>query len=387
VTPGARVQAAIEVLDRVFAGEAAERALTGWARGARFAGSKDRAAVRDHVFDALRRLRSAAWAGGLGERPLKSMTGRAVMAGLLLQRGDPIETAFTGERHAPDPWCEGVETGAPPPAVALDCQDWLLPRLRESLGQRAEPILYALRDRAPVVLRAHARQGRDAVQAALAAEGFECDAHPLSPTALVVTGPTRGLTRTRSFAEGAFEMQDAGSQALVDRLPDMRGARVLDLCAGGGGKALAIAARGAGEVLAHDADPSRMRDLPERAARAGARIAVVGDPEAKGLFDLVVADAPCSGSGSWRRAPEAKWRLTPERLAGLRATQSGILDRAAALVRPGGWLAYMTCSLLREENAAQADAAAARNGLRLATRWDCTPLDGADGFHLSLMRR
>jgi 16S rRNA (cytosine967-C5)-methyltransferase len=171
-------------------------------------------------------------------------------------------------------------------------------------------------------------------------------------------------------------------------MPDPEGLRVLDLCAGGGGKTLALAARGSARLWAHDAAPARMRDLPARAARAGAQVTLTERPEAEAPFDLVLADVPCSGSGSWRRAPEAKWRLTADRLAALQTEQDAILDRAVALTRPGGRVAYMTCSLLDAENARRADAAAARHGLTLEARWSCTPLDGgADGFHLSLLRR
>ena len=388
MTPGARVQAAIEILDRVIAGEAAERALTGWARGARYAGSKDRAAVRDHVFDALRRLRSAAWTGGLGAAPVAAMDGRAVMAGLLAGQGADLGALFDGMGHAPRPWTAPLTAEPPPEPVALDCPDWLLPRVRAALGARAAPVLAALRDRAPVVLRANAaRIERDDLAARLALEGIEAVAHPVASTALTVTGSARGLVATAAFADGLFEMQDAGSQALVERLPDMAGLRVLDLCAGGGGKALAVAARGAAEVWAHDADPARMRDLPGRAARAGAEIRLTEAPEDAAPFDLVIADVPCSGSGSWRRAPEAKWRLTEARLAALTQAQDAILGRAHALVRPGGRVAYMTCSLLREENEDRADAAIRSLAMTLEARLGLTPLEGCDGFHLSLMRR
>lgn len=396
MTPGARVQAAIEVLDAILGGAAAERELTAWARGSRFAGSGDRAAVRDHVFDALRRLRSAAWAGGLGDVPVHRMAARQVMAGLLAGQGIAPDTLFTGLGHAPVP-LDGpvgdppggptVSGGEAPDGVRHDCPDWLLPPLRAAQGERADAVLLALRERAPVTLRANAaRTTPDALIARLGAGGIAARPGPLSPNAVTVTGRTRGLVHTEAFAEGLFELQDAGSQALVDRLPVVPGARVLDLCAGGGGKTLAMAARSDGRFFAHDADAGRMRDLPARAARAGIRVALLARPEDEAPFDGVIADVPCSGSGSWRRAPEAKWRLTEARLAELVGLQARILDRAVALTRPGGWVAYMTCSLLRAENDDQADSCLARTpGLRLLDRWSCTPLDGGDGFHFSLM--
>jgi 16S rRNA (cytosine967-C5)-methyltransferase len=276
-----------------------------------------------------------------------------------------------------------------PEPVRLDLPDWLLPRLRAALGPDAEPVALALRERAPTCLRANLlRTDRDGLLRRLAGEGVAAAPHPLSPTAATVEGATGALTRGRAFADGLFELQDAGSQALVDRLP-AGGGRVLDLCAGGGGKALALAARDPGaEIWAHDAEPGRMRDLPARAGRAGATIGLTAAPEERAPYDGVVCDVPCSGSGAWRRAPEAKWRIDRARLAELEGIQAGILARAAALVRPGGWIAYMTCSLLDEENGAVVDEALAHHRLDEVLRWRCGPLDaGADGFYLALLRR
>ncbi|MBL4812802.1 MAG: RsmB/NOP family class I SAM-dependent RNA methyltransferase, partial [Rhodobacteraceae bacterium] len=163
-------------------------------------------------------------------------------------------------------------------------------------------------------------------------------------------------------------------------------------CAGGGGKTLALAAemQGSGQIYAHDANPSRMKDLPERARRAGADIQVISPEhiESSPKCDLVLVDAPCSGSGTWRRAPDAKWRLTPERLAELKALQQSILQDAAQLVRPGGWLAYATCSLLAGENTAQIAAFLAAN-----PSWQCkdemrlVPGSEGDGFYLAVIQR
>ncbi|WGH78825.1 RsmB/NOP family class I SAM-dependent RNA methyltransferase [Jannaschia ovalis] len=389
MTPGARVQAAIEVLDQVLRGAAAERALTAWARGARYAGSKDRAAVRDHVFDALRRLRSAAWAGGQGDVAPSGMSARAVMAGLLAGLGADLAALFDGQGHAPAPLDPLPDPGPAPAGVRLDLPDWLLPLFTDALGPDAEAVALALRDRAPVILRANtARIDRDALVAALLSGGVAAAAHPLSPSAVLLAGAPRGLQGLPAFTEGLFEFQDAGSQALVDRLPFASGARILDLCAGGGGKALAYAARSGEPVHVHDADPSRMRDLPARAARAGADLRPCPDPEAVAPFDGIIADVPCSGSGSWRRAPEAKWRLTPDRLSDLQATQDAILDRARSLLRPGGWIGYMTCSLLASENDDRVAAASRRHGdLQCDATWRCMPRDGADGFFLAILRR
>ncbi len=386
MTPGARIAAAIEILDAVLDGVPAEKVLTGWARGHRFAGAKDRAAIRDHVFDALRCLRSCAWLGG-------AETGRGIMLGQVRAAGLDPAALFTGEGYAPPPLA-AEETGAKldtaPRAVRLDMPDWLMPLLDAGLGADAEPVAEVLRTRAPVFLRVNvARTDRAAAQAALAEDAITAVPHPLSPTALEVTGNPRRVQQSRAYAEGLVELQDAASQAVCDALEAGPGLRVLDYCAGGGGKALSLAARGA-DVTAHDADPARMRDLPARAARAGASIAVAGADGAsqRAPYDLVLCDVPCSGSGSWRRAPDAKWRLTPERLAELVQLQAGILDSAAPLVAPGGVLAYVTCSLLAEENTDQTAALLARlpAGWTLLDEHALTPLDGGDGFYLARLR-
>ncbi|WP_226621659.1 RsmB/NOP family class I SAM-dependent RNA methyltransferase [Alloyangia pacifica] len=386
MTPGARLQAAAEVLDRIAAGTPAEQALLGWSRGARYAGSKDRAAVRDHVFDVLRRWRSTAAQGG-GE------SGRARLIGLLRQQGVVPESLFTGEGHAPAALSDDEQAAgrAPEGAEARDLPDWIDTLLAESLGDAAGAAAEALRERAPVFLRVNTLRGDLATaQAALAGEGIETRPHPLAAGALEVTAGARRIAQSQAFAEGLVELQDVASQAVVAALPLVPGMRVLDYCAGGGGKALAMAARlqgsKGGEVAAHDADPRRMSDLPARAKRAGARVQAVAKP--KGPYDLVLCDVPCSGSGAWRRSPEGKWRLTPERLDELTGVQAGILDIATRLVTPGGLLAYATCSMLAVENAAQIEAFLARHpGWTLEQQRQFVPGDGGDGFFSAQLRR
>ena len=381
MTPGARLQSATEILDSILSGKPAEQALTNWARGNRFAGSKDRAAIRDHVFDCIRCKRSFAHLGGRND-------GRGLVLGMLRDAGTDPVSLFTGIGYAPSP---PTAADAPDPApmprgVALDCPDWLLPELDRSLGADADSVLRAMRHRAPVFLRVNlALATRSQAADSLAAEGIDTCPVPLAATALQVTAHARRVRQSQAFATGLVEFQDAASQAVILALPDLEGANVLDYCAGGGGKALAMAARGAC-VTAHDADAARMRDLPDRAARAGVRIALQTRPE--GMFDLVLTDVPCSGSGAWRRAPEGKWALTQSRFAELQALQSDILTQAWAHVRPGGHLAYATCSLLDAENAAPIDAFADKT--RQATiirKQHFTPLNGGDGFFVALIQK
>lgn len=383
MTPAARVQTAIEILDRIALGDPAEKALTTWGRRARFAGSGDRAAVRDHVFDVLRRWRSTAALGGAD-------TGRARMLGLMRMQEAPLDRVFSGERHAPAVLSEAERVAGKDPAgpEALDLPDWLADRFRSSLGDRGQAVAQALRHRADVFLRVNLLRGDvSAAIAALAEEDILAEPHGLSPTALRVTAGARRIARGQAYLSGLVELQDAASQAVVDVLPLTPGARVLDFCAGGGGKTLALAARlGGATVEAHDADPARMKDLPDRARRAGAAVQLRAAPA--GPYDLVLCDVPCSGSGAWRRAPEGKWRLTPETLEALCREQTTILETCAALVSAGGALAYATCSVLKEENSARiAEFVARHPGWKLSVERQFLPQDGGDGFYVVVLIR
>lgn len=386
MTPGARVQAAIDLLDRVIAGEVAEKALTSWARGSRFAGSGDRAAVRDHVFQALRCWRSYACLGG-GE------DGRARMIGALRSAGSDPDTLFTGAGHAPMPLTDLEKAAGAPPlgADAYDLPDWLWEEFRASLGSGAEAAALALRHRAPVMLRVNLGCiSRDDVIRDLAKDNINAVPHPIADTALLVTEGARKLVRSRVYLEGLAELQDGSGQAAMARIDMSHATSVLDYCAGGGGKSLALAARTKSRIFAHDIDPVRMQDLPERAARAGAGITLLETSAlaSRGPYSIVLCDAPCSGSGTWRRTPEAKWRLTPERLDTLTRIQSDILREASQLVAPGGQLIYATCSVLKAENDARIDAFLSSSlDWKLAEihRFDVS--EGGDGFFVAHMLR
>lgn len=383
MTPAARAAAAIEILDAINAGAPAEAQLTRWARASRFAGSGDRAAVRDLVYATLRRRRSRAALGG-GD------SGRALILGALREAGMDPATIFDGTGHGPAPLTARETAAGRPPieAEALDLPDWISLRLQQDLGPEFTAVALALRERAPVWLRANlARATAAQAQSALARDGIETATDPRCETALCVTAGERRLQASAAWREGLVELQDLSPQIACAALDLTPGTRVLDLCAGGGGKALALAARGV-QVTAWDAAPARMRDLPRRAERAGARIALADVAGPQGLYDLVVADVPCSGSGTWRRTPDAKWRLAPEDLAALERTQAAIMTRAATHVMPGGRLAYMTCSLLRSENEAQvAGFLSAHPDFRLETSRRMSPLTESDGFFLAVLRR
>lgn len=386
MTPAARVAAAILVLDRIGEGASAEQALSGWARGARYAGSGDRAAVRDHVFDVLRCWRSCAQRGGGG-------TGRALMLGLLRERGIDPDTLFTGVAHAADRLCpqERAAGQAPDAAASRDLPDWLWPRFQAALGDGALTAAQALRRRAPVTLRVNLRRITRAEAIERLAESGVCS-HPVAmiDSALRVSEGARRIMQSALYREGLIELQDASCQAAMARLEPAAGLRVLDYCAGAGGKTLALAARSDCAWFAHDVAEQRLARLPERAARARVPVTLL---DARGVaqaapYDLVLCDVPCSGSGTWRRNPETKWTLSPERLEQLAALQLDILTQAGAHVAAAGTLAYATCSILTEENQDVVERFLARS-----PGWTCEasqlwPIsEEGDGFFMATFKR
>ncbi len=381
MTPPARLSAAIEILDRILSGAAVEVALTQWGRANRFAGSGDRFALRDLVFEALRRKRSLAALGG-GE------TGRGLILGLMRQQDADLDALFTGLGHAPAV-ITAADTGRTPTELeALDCPDWLAPHLQSALGDDFPAVMTAMQSRARVFLRVNlAKSSVLQAQQSLAAEGILAQTDPGCETALEVVENPRKINMSQAYLQGLVELQDISSQAVVQDLPLVTGQKVLDYCAGGGGKTLALAGRIAARFYAHDHHPQRMKDLPDRAKRAGAKVTLLNVPASQAPFDLILCDVPCSGSGSWRRDPMGKWALTLPKLAEICKIQAEILDRAVGVLQPEGVLVYATCSLLREENEDQISAFLHRH-----PGWHCTGSkrhalwDRGDGFfsaHLS----
>ncbi|MGR3343792.1 MAG: RsmB/NOP family class I SAM-dependent RNA methyltransferase [Paracoccaceae bacterium] len=387
MTPGARISASIEILDAILAGAPGEKVLTNWARGHRYAGSGDRAAIRDHVYAALRCQRSFAWLGG-------AATGRGLIIGWVRASGMDISALFSGERFAPPPLSEresfSADLADAPRAVRLDCPDWLLERFDREYGVDSDAILTALQSRAPLFLRVNAvKTERAAVARKLSKDGISTKSHPLAQTALEVLENPRRVATSGAYRQGLVELQDAASQAVVEFLPLKDGQRVLDFCAGGGGKSLAMAAAAKVNITAHDVDIKRMKNLPVRAHRAGVTIDIASHADlARQHFDLVLCDVPCSGSGAWRRSPEAKWSLTQQRLADLCDIQASILNDAGTLVKIDGVLAYATCSLFDDENRAQIDGFLQRHAdWRMISDRQLTPLQGGDGFYVALLTR
>ncbi|HMI20732.1 MAG TPA: RsmB/NOP family class I SAM-dependent RNA methyltransferase [Sphingomonas sp.] len=390
MTPAARLQAAIEIVDEVVAaarggGAAADTLIARYFKTRRYAGSKDRRAVRELAYAAIRRA---------GELPA---SGRAALIGLTQDRPELIDL-FDGSHNCP------VPIGDEPAAPAGIAPAWLEKKLAATLGPGELP---ALLDRAPLDLRVNRLKAtRDEIMRELP------DAVPgaLSPDALRLPEGSR-VEDLPAFNQGRVEVQDEGSQLIVAACAAASGMIVVDLCAGAGGKTLALAAAmaGQGRLIACDVDRSRLSRLAPRAQRAGATFIEArlldGNREAQALADLagqadvVLIDAPCSGTGTWRRNPEARWRLTPDRLDRLRAMQATVLRTGAPLVKPGGRLVYAVCSLLDEEGKAQIDAFRAANpewtlvdpleaGLPHGPGRRLTPAhDGTDGFFIAALAR
>lgn len=346
----ARVQAAIDILDTLSDTETpAERGLKGWARANRYAGSKDRRAVEALVYAAIRNAHEARWRMG-------EASGRALVIAALARQGADLDALFDGSTHAPAPLSEGehaalTRTG-PPEWARLNVPEFLMPALEARFGDALETGLAALNDRAPLDLRVNALKSEPArVIELLKAEGFAPEPIPHLDHGLRLH--EGNISTSNLYKTGLVEIQDAGSQRASLLTGVEPGQQVIDYCAGAGGKALALAALlgNRGQIFAYDADPARLGRLRPRANRAGAHcIQTVTDKAELPPADCVVIDAPCSGSGAWRRGPETRWRLTPDRLAELVALQAEILDEAAGLVKPLGHLIYITCSILPDEN-------------------------------------
>ena len=431
MTPAARLSAAIEVLETIETQRIpAAQALKEWGTSHRFAGSGDRAAIAGLVWDVLRRRASSGWI-------MDADTPRARILGMLkLERGmdmPAIAALCDGNRFAPHPLTEAERAAltsrslqdAPDP-VAGDYPEWLDPYLATVFGDERVAEAAAMASRAPLDLRVNTLKAkREKVLASLA--HLDAVPTPWSPFGLRIrlSADARnvGIHGEEAFIKGFVEVQDEGSQLAALFSAAKPGEQVIDLCAGAGGKTLALAAmmQGRGRLIATDSDKRQLAPIHARLARAGVHNAEVRTPKGaadpladiKASADLVVIDAPCSGTGTWRRNPDAKWRMRPGALEIRLKDQVEVLDRAAAMVKPGGRIAYITCSVLKPENSDQVRAFVARHGdfsiappaetvavlgdkaddfakaaLQAPEGWLMTPRRiGTDGFFVSLLRR
>ena len=373
MTPAARLEAAIALLEAIEATPArpADAVANDFFRERRFIGSGDRRAVSERVWRVLRTRRRLSWW-------VPKATPRLLVAASLLTEGwtlAGVAETFSGGRFAPSGLerneynaLRRVEGHTPehpemPEPVRLELPDWLYPRLQAQYGDRLAAEMAALSEPAPLDLQVNLLKGtREQALAALAAEGWEARPTPFSPWGLRIAG-RQPVTSGPAFHSGLVEIQDEGSQLVAALTGAAPGMRVVDWCAGAGGKTLALAAMmgNRGQIFACDVSAARLDGAVRRLRRAGANnverhLVAPGDKWAKrraGTFDRVLVDAPCTGTGTWRRNPDARHRLSEQDLLELTRKQSSILDTARALVRVGGRLVYATCSLLQEENEGQ----------------------------------
>lgn len=427
MTPSARLAAAIDLLTAMDAAprRPADATANSFFRERRFIGGGDRRAISAIVWDVLRQWRRAEWliaqVGGEATPRLRVAV-RQLLAGESF--GD-IAQSFVEGRFAPGAlarderrYLETLATNRPdeatmPRAVRLEVPDWLLPHLEATFGETLEAELAAMAGEATLDLRVNTLRGdRESAQRALLRDGFRAELTELSPWGLRLSG-RQPVTASAAFKEGLVEIQDEGSQLVVAMLGARPEMRILDYCAGAGGKTLAIAMmmQNRGHIVACDVSVPRLEGAVKRLRRAGIHNAerhllVPGDKWAKRRaksFDRVLVDAPCTGTGTWRRNPDARVRLEENDLKELTVKQAEILDRSAALVRPGGRLVYATCSILNAENSDQITAFLARHpdfvsvvpdapevpaSLAGSSMLSLTPgRNGTDGFFAAVLER
>ena len=385
MTPGARTQAAIELIDQVLMAWMsqkripADKMLEGYFKSHRYIGSKDRGAISELVYWVLRHKAAIEW---WLERENQRLIGRAyVLTALILRKEYNPQTivslpkdsqfspsAFTDDEIKLFERLVKFDLAHPdmPEHARLNYPEWMYGILHEAFGKRFEEALHALNEQAPTDLRVNTlKTTREKLLAELNKEGFECAATTVSPIGirLAKRGP---IFTSPTFKLGCFEVQDEGSQIVAQIVDAQPGHRVIDFCAGAGGKTLAMAAdmKNKGRILAWDTSEKRLTQMTPRIRRAGVdnvqTHVITSEQDAfikrhKGTADRVLVDAPCSGTGTWRRNPDLKWRFTRHDLDEVVAIQQSILQSAARLVKPGGRLIYATCSILKEENDHQID--------------------------------
>ena len=347
-----RILAAIELLDEIFSfRQPADNTVNAYFRTRRYIGGGDRREISALVWFVLRRYGRLRLSFG------KDPTGREAVAVALRYRGTAVDPLFDGDKYSPAPLTAEERAALArlpdelPDAVA-ECPDWLRGRIDGA-------DVLAMVDEAPLDLRVNTlKSTREDVLKLLERSGIKAEKTPYSPVGVRVNGRAN-VTALPVYADGLVEIQDEGSQIVSLLTQAAAGQVAIDWCAGGGGKTLVLSAmmNAKGTIYAADANARRLRDLPERAARAGANnVILLNDYKSLKQYDLVLVDAPCTGTGTWRRSADARWRMSPEQSAQIIETQREILDKACRCVKKGGRLFYVTCSLDAAENEDQAAA-------------------------------
>ncbi len=347
MTPAARYKAVFELISAVFADKKpADNTISAYFRTRRYIGSGDRRFISEKIWDIIRRRRRLEF--NAGSTNLREML-------LCYLQNDNPEKIFTGEEYALPPltaeekqWLENRPEHPYPPAVECECPDWLFTKIEN------ETLLKALNQPAPADFRVN-KGSREEVISRLVAEGYDAMPAPWSPVGIRL--PERiNLNNCTLWQDGLIEVQDEASQLAALMCDVSPCDRVIDYCCGAGGKSLAIASllKGKGTIEAHDINPKRLEQLKLRMKRLSiANIKTVAQTGDQPVYTRFIIDAPCSGTGTWRRSPDAKFRLTEERLNELNAVQDDLLEKAYTLTASGGYIIYMTCSVLKDENDAR----------------------------------
>ncbi|QNT78688.1 RsmB/NOP family class I SAM-dependent RNA methyltransferase [Entomobacter blattae] len=431
MTPAARLAASIELLSEVMSFQRpADAVANNFFRDRRYIGGGDRRAISARIWDILRHWKKLEW--WLAQMNVQVPSSRLMCAGWAVLSGQPFEhvqALFSGGRYAPDALTNKekmilaglvgrtLEVASMPRAVRLEMPEWLMPLLEERFGKELEKEAKALLQPASLDIRVNLlKTSCEKALAALAEEKIMAEKSPLSPWGIRIDGRI-SITSSALFRSGDIEIQDEGSQLIALLAEAQPGQRVMDYCAGAGGKTLgmAMAMQNQGHIVACDVSSHRLEAAVKRLRRAGVHnverhLLVEGDKwlkRQKARFDRVLVDAPCTGTGTWRRNPDGRLRLTQTDLDELKVKQRNILQTASRLVKPGGRLIYATCSLLSQENQAQVEAFLQANpdfqqlwlkeidsaqilpeAMRQKPFLELTPASyGTDGFFCSVLQR
>ena len=394
-----RANAAIFILDEFLAGQNLNAILSKWTKANRYAGSSDRESIRDIVFDILRVKKTFTF---ILNKEKQVINGRALVFLYSVYYSLPLNDIFTGQKYGPDKLNnyenefseiakENNERGF---EVIDNIPDFLLTEFQRSLGSKFGNVMRLLEKRAPVSIRVNAHKSDvSSILEVLSSEGIEGKIAKKVRYGIEIIGNPRRLTQLKSFKDGYFEVQDLHSQKTIEGLPIKEDTKILDYCAGAGGKILNIASllKGNGRFFVHDLDKKKLIEADLRAKRAGIKLKRLNAENMEqhhNSFDYILADVPCSGSGTWRRNPQQKWRITSDSLEEILNRQITILNEVKDLIKKNGLLFYITCSLLKIENEEVVDDFLIQNkNFSLSNKENITIDTQGDGFFCAVLQK
>ena len=382
-------QSVIEILDTYLNEAKIDFVLRKWAIKHRFAGSSDRRKIKDIIFDIIRQKKSCEHVGG-------GFSGRNLLIGYLKLKGTELSSVFDNSKFGPEELTIkeqniNVDFSNLSNIYELDFPSWLIPILRRSLLNEFSNVVKALRNRSHIQLRVNLKKiSRLNAMKKLQKNNIECEINELCSTALNVLNGAQHILTSPCFESGFVELQDAGSQLVSELIEIDYNDKVLDMCAGAGGKSLAIScgAKLDATYFAWDINFDRMKDIDARSKRAGVKIEKVVKLSSKSFYNKIIIDAPCSGSGSWRRDPEGKWRLDEDILDNYVKTQKELILKGLKLLAPRGQILYITCSILDIENGKLIDdLLSSVLSLKLVRSLSLVPSSKSDGFYGAVLEK